>query len=74
MNKKELLKDNSKIIKELHEKFSNLSHDKMLGDEGKFMEKIIIALVQSNVKIDYLIDTIELKEKHIDTLTELFKK
>ena len=46
----------------------------MLGDEGKFMEKIIIALVQSNVKIDYLIDTIELKEKHIDTLTELFKK
>ena len=74
MNKAELKKDNSKLIKELSKKFSDLPHDKMLGNEGKFIEKLIIALSQSNIKIDCLIDLIKLKENHILTLTELFKK
>jgi hypothetical protein len=74
MNKAELKKDNSKLIKELSKRYSDLSHDNMLGDEGRFIEKIIIALSQSNIKIDCLIDLIELKEKHISELATLISK
>ena len=74
MNKEELKKDNSKLIKQLSKKFSDLPHEKMLSDEGKFIEKIIIALVQSNVKIDCLCDLIELKEKHIISIEEIIRK
>ncbi len=74
MNKEDLKKDNSKLIKQLHKKFSDLPHDKMLSDEGEFIKKIIIALVQSNVKIDCLCDLIELKEKHITAIEEIIRK
>ena len=74
MNKEDLKKDNSKLIKELRKKFSDLPHDKMLSDEGEFIKKIIIALVQCNVKIDCLCDLIELKEKHITAIEEIIRK
>ena len=44
----------------------------MVGDEGNLLTEIIIALTQSNVTIEFLIDALQLKEEFIDMMQELY--
>ena len=73
-NKKQHTEDNSKLIEELHKRFAELSSEKMMSDEGMLIQNVMIALVQSNIKIEFFIDALELKETHIKSLEELYQK
>ena len=70
-NKKDHTENNSKLIEKLNKRFRELSSEQMVGDEGKQLTQTIIALTQSNVTIEFLIDALQLKEEFIDMMHEL---
>tara|TARA_Y100000401_G_C8139961_1_gene134379 strand:+ start:120 stop:350 length:231 start_codon:yes stop_codon:yes gene_type:complete len=71
-NKKDHTENNSKLIEKLNKRFRELSSEQMVGDEGKQLTQTIIALTQSNVTIEFLIDALQLKEEFIDMMHELY--
>ena len=73
LNKKDHTENNSKLIEKLHKRFRELSSEQMVGDEGNLLTEIIIALTQSNVTIECLIDALQLKEEFIDMMQELYE-
>ena len=72
LNKKDYTENNSKLIEKLNKRFRELSSEQMVGDEGNLLTEIIIALTQSNVTIEFLIDALQLKEEFIDMMQELY--
>ena len=72
-NKKDHTENNSKLIEKLNKRFRELSSEQMVGDEGKQLTQTIIALTQSNVTIEFLIDALQLKEEFIDMMQELYQ-
>ena len=73
LNKKDHTENNSKLIEKLYKRFRELSSEQMVGDEGNLLTEIIIALTQSNVTIECLIDALQLKEDFIDMMQELYE-
>ena len=71
-NKKDHTENNSKLIEKLNKRYRELPAEQMVGDEGNLLTEIIIALSQSNVTIEFLIDALQLKEEFIDMMQELY--